>query len=164
MAVTITSTTVTYNDGTTVTTLNPASSMGYGTLSSIDTQSNARPIYTYAIGTFQLVRTSGYLQNNTLGGTRVGLYFLDNSNLSAYDVNNYTNLGTALSLGVVSATTVTNDYNYVWWGLAYNYATNNAGNGTIGALVGTWYARGQMFGRGLVSQNHGNFCMMQRVA
>lgn len=156
MAVTATTSAITWNDGTTST------SYAYTGVVAVDTQSNSRPITTFAIGTYQLVRTSGFMQNNTQGGPITGAYLQNSTGLYLW-TSAVLLPAVDGALYVPSTSTVTNDYNYAWYGWAYTGTGANPPAGTA-ALVGTWYSRGQMFGRGLVSANHGNFCLMQRVA
>lgn len=162
MAITLTGTTVTWNDGTTNGSTTPT-----GTIITIDTQKNTRPISTFAIGTYQLCRTSGFPVNNSQGGSATGAWRLNSQtclNYGGYGTPGATLNGTnTVAPYIVGSSTVTNDYNYIW----YSYAGLNPSTSAVGQLTGTWYSRGQLFGRGITAVgtlNHGNFSLMQRVA
>ena len=162
MAITLAGTTVTWNDGTTNGSSSPTQS-----IITIDTQKNTRPITTFAIGTYQLCRTSGFPVNNSQGGSATGAWYLNSqtcANWGGYGTPGATSVAAnSAAPYVVASSTVTNDYNYVW----YSYAGINPSTSTVGQCAGTWWGRGQMYGRGITAvgtQNHGNFVLLQRVA
>ena len=162
MAITLAGTTVTWNDGTTNGASSPIQS-----IITIDTQKNTRPISSFAIGTYQLCRTSGFPVNNSQGGSATGAFYSNSQtclNWGGYGTPGTTQVQqNTVAPYIVSSSTVTNDYNYLW----YSYAGLNPSTSTVVQCAGTWWARGQMYGRGITAVgtlNHGNFVLLQRVA
>lgn len=164
MAVTIFGTNVTWNDGTATYTAS-----GTGKVTNIDTQTGVT-ISSFVVGTYQLVRTAGFLTNSSYGGQFVGAYYI-NSNTVSVQQNGFDRGAYSSSPCVVTSTTVSQDYNSNWW-----YATGVSADSssitiptvsttaTVTLLAGTWKSRGQCVGRGVVTPRYGNFVLMQRVA
>ena len=176
MALTVTGTTVTWNDNTT-TTLVP----GSGIVSSITTSTGTTTLSTFAVGSMHLVRTHGLFKNDTVGGTNSAFYAI-NGIAMAYGYNpDVIEPGVARWMNtqapvLCTSSTVSQDYNSLWYTLSwsgnptinapYSYVsgTTTTTLGSYAICSGTWYSRGQLVGRGLNPIQAANFALLQRVA
>lgn len=165
MAVTVTGSTITWNDGTTTTT---ASAWPETTVNAITT-TNGSYVGTFAIGSLTLMRTSGGLINFGYGGAFVACMYINNQTGAPFygDVKLADN--TIYASYVTS--TFSQDLNNHWYqttvtvnGSTSTLPTFNQSGTSVTALTGIWVSRGQFFGRGLVAPKHANFCLMQRIS
>jgi hypothetical protein len=161
MAVTILGTQVNWNDGTTTSTASQS-----GKISSVDTQSGVF-VSTFAIGTYQLVRTAGFLQYNSYGGQFAGGYYLNTTRVVVMQ-GSFSRGDFSSAPCVVTSSNVPQDYNSHWWYVSniseLSITVPTAGGGSVAILTGTWRSRGQFIGRGVVNPRYGNFALMQRVS